>query len=132
MVPLASLAACTAVPPPRLIAARRDFSHDHYCPLRRTSAVEVDVTPRAPPAIAADPERLALWRVVARDRMGEARWLAVTGCDERAIYACYDVSLGPEPRRRGQRAVTGAACLEERPPSENANAVAPETQASPP
>lgn len=92
--------------------ARIDFSRDHYCPLDRVMGVAADtIAPPPSPAIAEDPARLAMWHAAAIKRAGPRRLVAVRGCGEQELYACWTLG-GYEPARRGRRYVTiGAACL---------------------
>jgi hypothetical protein len=94
--------------------ARLNFSRSHYCPLGRVAGASADTL--APPpsrAIADDPARLAMWRAAAIKRAGPRHLVAVSGCGERALYACWSFG-GFEPSGRGTRYRTvGASCIEE-------------------
>jgi hypothetical protein len=94
--------------------ARIEFSRDHYCPLQRVTGRAADaIAPPPSAAIAQDPERLAMWRTAAVKRAGPRRLVAVNGCGEQALYACWTLG-GYQPSRRGMHYVTiGAACLAE-------------------
>ena len=110
------LAGCTTVPGP-LHEARRAFSREHFCPLDRVAAVEMDTTPPAPPPIADDPERLALWhRHFAPGPRARHRVL-LRGCDEGQRYSCWSFGTHvPYGRHGGTYFVTiGASCVAEGP-----------------
>ncbi len=68
--------------------------------------------PEAPARIARDAERLSMWRA-AREReslQDPRQTIAVSGCGERATYACWALT-GREPVGRGMRTVyIGASC----------------------
>lgn len=100
--------------------ARQQFSEQAFCPLSRVTVGRGDVRPAPPPRVAADPERLAMWReAFDRSEQGEARQtIAAAGCGEQITYACWQ---WPAPQtsgrhaRRGQRTqdvVIGASCNE--------------------
>ena len=65
--------------------ARDAFSQSHTCPSERV--IVTDLPPPAPPAdIAADPERLLLWR----DQIARHRWYHVEGCGVAVDLDCWD------------------------------------------
>jgi hypothetical protein len=92
------LAGCASVAVPSSVVVRRDFASERYCPIERVAAAEVDRTPPPSPAIARDPERLAMWRAAAKRRVGGTHLIDARGCDERAVYVCRDEIIG---ERRG-------------------------------
>jgi hypothetical protein len=119
MVAVCLLAASCAV---SASAVRERFALDHSCPEERVSAHErSDVKPsdillahdeQPPPEVAADPQRLAMWRD--RNRAQAERWdddhgvYEVQGCGAAGVYACgrnnHDyfgpascVAIGPQP-----------------------------------
>jgi hypothetical protein len=117
VVAVAALTACEIAPHGTATAdqARRDFSATAYCPLDRVEAAPVVRVPRAPGPIASDPERMAMWRkAFTTEGDPQARQtIAVSGCGDRATYACWD-RVGWEPGRHGRRVVyAGTSCLEE-------------------
>jgi hypothetical protein len=117
MLTLLALAGCAGRHgPPPVDQARLEFSREAYCPLRRVVAERVIAMPEAPPRIAADAERLAMWRA-AHERAGlddPRQTIAVAGCGERATYACWAMTAR-EPAGRGMRTVyVGASCSETR------------------
>jgi hypothetical protein len=95
--------------------ARRDFSSAEFCPMDRVGAARLSPMPQAPPPIARDPERMAMWREKFEGHIDpKARQtIAVEGCGERATFACWDW-VGDEPGRRGRkrRVYIGTSCLE--------------------
>jgi hypothetical protein len=105
------LAGCTLVPE-GFPEAPRAFSQEHFCPLDRVAAVEVDTTPRAPPVIARDPERFAMWRRhFAPDYWARHRVL-VRGCAEGQQYSCWRFGAEVPNARYGgtHRETIGASC----------------------
>jgi hypothetical protein len=74
-------------------AARLAFSEEDFCPARRVSAQRVVAQPAPRPAIASDPERLAMWQRH-YDHIAETtpkKLVMVEGCGDRAVYACWDL-----------------------------------------
>jgi hypothetical protein len=104
------LAACVPVPNAR-DEASQTFASDHYCPVERTEASEVDRTPPAPAAIARDAERTEMWR---RAHAAHGRDdIDVVGCDEHGHYTCWtETSRVPMRRSRGYHTVVRTVCLE--------------------
>jgi hypothetical protein len=95
---LSSGIGCTSVPLESAHqVARSEFSREHYCPIARVSAATTASSVVAPPAIARDPERLAIWtqrkRQTAREPIGQdgasPRMVLASGCGENVEYACY-------------------------------------------
>jgi hypothetical protein len=113
---LTFLAGCTMVPGPFTVA-RRAFSSEHFCPIDRIAAVEMDATPLAPPPIADDPERSVMWRRhFAPGHRGRHRVL-VRGCEEGQMYSCWWFGAQvPNARHGGTHYETiGASCAAEEP-----------------
>jgi hypothetical protein len=81
--------ACTNASRPPPDDARTTFATEHYCPAYRVGVQVVDTTPPAPPAIAADRERWAMWRDAALVRAREQHYLLARGCEEYAVYKCW-------------------------------------------
>jgi hypothetical protein len=69
--------------------ARWTFSTEHYCPVHRVAEQYIDSTPLAPPPIANDPERYALWHAAAQKRAGGQHYILVQGCEEQVMYKCW-------------------------------------------
>lgn len=98
-------------------AARREFSSADFCPMDRVEAERLSPMPPPPPAIASDPERMAMWRARFETHLDpKARQtIAVAGCGDRATYACWDW-VGYGTGRRGKRRLVyiGTSCLDAR------------------
>jgi len=81
-------------------AVRNTFERQHSCPAERLTlkAIPVNghalvVVPQAPPDIAADPGRLAIWRAAAHEDIAEYTNLTavrVTGCGFDERYLCWE------------------------------------------
>jgi len=88
---------CASVPDTAHEAARTAFSREHYCPVTRVKMATAAASVIAPPAIARDAERLAIWterkRQSARESVGQdgasPRMVLASGCGEDAEYACF-------------------------------------------
>jgi hypothetical protein len=95
--------------------ARRQFAEAAYCPLDRVEAERVDGMAPAPPGIAKDPERMAMWRrsFQVRTDPRARQTIAVSGCGEHDTYACWDW-VGDVPGRHGKRrrVYIGTSCNE--------------------
>lgn len=108
-------ASCAAMRegPAAELQARRDFSRADFCPEHRVEARRVVPMPVPPPAIANDPERLAMWRAT-HERAAEQdprQTIAVSGCGTRATYACWDFSGPEEGSNVGRRLTIGSSCI---------------------
>jgi hypothetical protein len=93
--------------------ARGMFSRDAFCPEPRVSAERVIPMPVAPPAIANDPERFAMWERT-HEKLADQdprQTIAVSGCGEQTTYACWPVGGWVEGRRHRQRVTIGYACI---------------------
>ena len=108
--------------------ARLQFSSDDYCPLDRVVAARVIPIPTPPPAIARDPERLAMWQQAAERaaHTDPRQTIAVSGCGDRATYWCWNFEgqVGPPGRGKARKVSIGAAC-NPRPGGYAPDAVAP-------
>jgi hypothetical protein len=90
--------------------ARASFSREHYCPLDRVHTEAFLDLPPAPPAIAADPERRAMWNDAHRGRVaavvgGDGAtpvMVRASGCNEASLYECH-LEGGMVPARRRSR-----------------------------
>ena len=108
------LTGCMEVPP-GFPEAGRAFSQEHYCPLDRVAVVEVDTMPPAPPRIARDPERFAIWR----RRFTPGNWarhrVLVRGCEEGQLYSCWRFGAEVPASRQGRAhfETIGASCTED-------------------
>jgi hypothetical protein len=103
-------------------AAAAQFERDDHCPVDNLEARRVVYVPPAPPEVASDPDRLALWenRWGQRAKTDPRLLVEVTGCGIHALYSCWEVAALPtfrsDPRRMGRgpkRVVVGATCLSE-------------------
>jgi hypothetical protein len=109
------LAGCTTASGP-FPEARHAFSSEHFCPLDRVAAVEMDTTPAAPPFIERDPERLAMWRRHFTPGRGARHRVLVRGCEEGQVYSCWWIGPVPNARRgRTYYETIGASCVADEP-----------------
>ncbi len=101
--------------------ARGQFSRSAFCPDSRVQSQHVLPIPVPPPAIASDPERLAMWRgTYEREAEQDARQLvAVTGCGERTTYACWAFSGWEQSNRKRERVTIGWSCIALGPPGQD-------------
>jgi len=110
------LSGCGPRPGPSTVdQARLEFSRSAFCPMPRVSAGRTIELPHPPAPIASDPERLAMWRATwEREAMEEPRQtIAVSGCGERAEYACWAL-VGQVRVGRALRTVYyGSSCNQE-------------------
>jgi hypothetical protein len=98
-------------------AAAETFSTDAFCPVDRVATRRLVYEPDPPPAIALDPDRLALWKEVweARAVTRPSVVVSVAGCGVRATYACWVMAphrVDREGRIQSRRVVVGATCLD--------------------
>lgn len=113
-----ALVACTRAPQEGVVnTARKQFSQGWYCPLDRVRGVGIYPVATPPAAIAADAERLAMWREAARraSENDERKTIDVAGCGERAFYACWEWVGRAAGERRGPLGSYGWSCNEENP-----------------
>jgi hypothetical protein len=92
--------------------ARWQFANDTFCPESRVTAQRVIPMPEPPPAIANDPERLAMWhrKYEAQADQKRRRTIAVAGCGAQATYACWEFSGMTEGTRSPRHVMIGSAC----------------------
>lgn len=114
-----ALVGCVRAPRAGVVdTARREFSSDAYCPLHRVVGERVVTVPQPPVAVAADAERLAMWREAVERRAQDVprQTVAVRGCGEQATFACWTMA-GRRPGRRGGwiEVPVGSVCIEEKP-----------------
>jgi len=71
------------------LAARNVFAAAKTCPVNRvTAANHAPVTPAPPPDIAADAERMAMWKQTHEQQIAGHYFWAASGCGTEAIYEC--------------------------------------------
>lgn len=92
--------------------ARRQFARDDYCPLSRVTAKPAaELVGSPPPAVAADPARLAMWEdaaIAQAQGNTERQVFSVSGCGDRVNYTCWDYSGGHDGERSGG---LGVVCM---------------------
>lgn len=94
-IALPGVLACAGCGTSRATGARAQFAQDQSCPKDRITVgarplLAADSEP--PAAIAADPQRLAMWRAkdAERHRNEESKtYYLATGCGQSRIYDCY-------------------------------------------
>jgi hypothetical protein len=70
--------------------ARDVFAKDASCPIERVAADRVANPDRPPAEIAADPQRLEMWRSSDRDRTKNLLYVSAHGCGGQETYECVE------------------------------------------
>jgi hypothetical protein len=76
------------------LAARRAFAYSKTCPMSRvTAANHAPVIPAPPPDVAADAERLAMWKQTQEQQYAGSYFWTATGCGADALYVCQKAPM---------------------------------------
>ena len=91
------LAGCARLgPTDPLDEVRREFARDQFCPYSRVTAKPLaEMVGSPPPAVASDPDRLAMWQHAMLEQVNGTRdrqTFSVSGCGDLANYTCWDYS----------------------------------------
>jgi hypothetical protein len=72
--------------------ARDVFAKDVSCPAERVATDRVANPDRPPAEVAADPQRLEMWRASERERTRSLIFVSAHGCGDQATYQCVEQS----------------------------------------
>jgi hypothetical protein len=119
---LASCAPARSLQPRDVVQSQ--FSHSHYCPLERVQARLIENVPPAPPPIANDPARQAMWTYEHRGAEAQSvggdgatpMIVQASGCDENAVFLCRAEGGYVSSRRRVRYELLFTVCTETNPP----------------
>jgi len=122
MFELASCAPSRSLRPNDVVQSQ--FSHAHYCPLERVQTKLIENVPPAPPPIANDPARQAMWTYAHRGAEAQSvggngatpMIVQASGCSENAVYLCRAEGGYVPGRRRYRYELLFTVCTETNPP----------------